>query len=841
MARKSGNTAPAGANKNADIRSFFGAGRAAAKASSAVTSSQVSQNSASQSSSATQELQDCIFASAQTRDVKPQRKAAVSKSLSPKKTHDENTNLKAAKSSAKRGPTPTAGQRPALTASNLNTSMSSLSELQDTPVLSPPMRRVIRLTPIRQRSQRSRSGTPKGTVTPKTLRSGRSNGSPRKVRFSSLPSSPRLSPEPEEPMTPRRLLFGQSPGRKTASESPRGSPPAGELADLPSLQRGKLQRTPKRDISGEPKVDGTPNSLPSLPSLPSSPALPSSPPTTKKRPILTRDAVIKGSDDEDDDGSLSDDSFPDLDMLGPTKPRPDGTPKAKRRARLVHKSPLTIQPKHKFDFKTLDAHSRRHDVLFESPRRPAEPAPKDDVMVDTEESPSKARQKLIEIAGVKTEEDADKALRAMERTDAGASRTRWYFFKKDVSGLGEPAPFPKKYAKGPWSFLEKPGTRDWHIMSGMPNNLAVNVMFPDELYLWILGMVTVEKFGVLRGEYSKIATANDKQVKRLITPQLLEESLRRLGAADFVGDEVLRPVRESRDIYADRDWEPLQSFLEWMAYVAHHLTYETVAYAVKILLRMAADKMVLENVDVLMHHQNALAALVDTVKDSVWNEFCTEICSSLYHGFDKTSLRMLPLICMPVTSRKLHELRRRLAVAFFLRDAALANEHPDDVISLRLVIARVKDSDFKINNKTDYVNLKALVQLLDMAVDDGAFARDDEDLIYEKEFNADIDDLAKRLKAIWRGINDTGAANLARTEAKSVLEWVGERLTYSVRTKRPPTQSIFGEQGPSSAKKRRQQDFMQKFVRSRKNKPSEMDTGIEPASSEDETFVTAIG
>ncbi|KXH59857.1 hypothetical protein CSAL01_05447 [Colletotrichum salicis] len=829
MARKSANTAQAGANKNRDIRSFFGASRAATKAAPAVSSSQASQTSASQSSAATQEL---LSARAQT-------KSTMNKSLPPNRARDENT-IQVAKSTI-RGSVGNAGQRPALTASDLNTSMSSLSELQDTRVLSPAMRRVIRLTPIRQRSQRSRYGTPKGFSTPKILRSGRSTGSPRKVRFSSLPSSTRESPEPEEPTTPRRLLFGQSPGRKTASESPRGSPPASDLPDLPSMQRDKLQRMPKRDVSGKPKVDGSPNSLPSLPSLPSSPALPSSPPTSKKRPTLTRDAVIKGSDDEDEDGSVSDDSFPDLDMLGPTKPRLDGTPKAKRRARLVHKSPLTIQPKHKFDFKTLDAHSRRHDVLFESPRRPAEPAPKDEMMADVEESPNKARQKLIEIAGVKTEEDADKALRAMERTDAVASRTRWYFFKKDISDLDEPPSFPKKFAKGPWSFLEKAGTRDRHIMSGMPNNLAVNVRFPDELYLWILDMVTVERVGVLREEYSKIVTANGKQVKRLITPEQLGECLKRLGAADHIGDEVLRPVRESRDIYVDYEWEPLKSFLEWLTYVAHHLSYATVTYAVKMLLRMAVDKVVLENVDVLTRHQVALAALVDTVKDSAWDEFCAEICSSLYHGFIKTSLRMLPLICMPVTSRKLHELRRRLAVAFFLRDAALASEHPDDVISLRLVIARVKDSDFKINNKTDYVNLKALVRLLDMAVDDGAFAHDNEDSDYEKEFNNDIDDLAKRLKAIWRGINDTGAANLARTEAKSVLEWVGERLTYSVRTKRPPTQSIFGDQGPSSAKKRRQQDFMQRFVHSRKNKASEMDRNIEPASSEDETFVTAIG
>ncbi|KAK6224898.1 hypothetical protein QIS74_03225 [Colletotrichum tabaci] len=736
---------------------------------------------------------------------------------------------------------PTTSPRPALASSNLNTSASSLSDLQTTPVLPPSLRRLIYQTPGRRRT-RSRSRTSGKDATPDRHSVGQNTGSSQKVRFSSLPLSIKQSPEPEEVTTPRRRLFGQTPARKTASESPPGSPLAGMPPGLPSSRKSQPSCTLKRDSSGEPKTNETPNRLPSLPSLPSSPSVPPSPSTARKRPTLARDAVIKGSDDDDDDDSFSDDSFPDLDMLGPTKPRLDGTPKAKRRARMVHKSPLTIQPKHKFDFKTLDAHSRRHDVLFDSPKRPASSEVRHEVVEDFDASPSKARQKLIEIAGVKNEEDADKAMKAMERTDAGASRNNWYFFKKDVNFPGKRVTFPKKYAKGPWSFLENAETRDHHIMSGMPASLATTIAPPDELYLWVLDMVNVEEVGVIQEEYLRIAAANRKQVKRLVTPQRIEEALRKLGAADHIVDEVLKPVREIRDVYANRDWKHLQSFLVWLYWVAAQLSHESVVLAVKMLLRMAADRAIHENADILTCHRHAMEGLVNSVEDGFWDDFCVEICSSLYHGFDKTSLRMLPLVCLPVTSPKLHELRRRLAVAFFLRDAALASEHPDDAISLHLVIARVKDSDFQVNNRTDYTDLKALVQLLDMAVDDGSFVHSKGGREHEAKFNAEIDDLARRLKAIWRGINDTGAANLARTEAKSVLEWVGERLNYSVRTRRPPTQSIFGDQGPSSAKKRRQQEFMHQFVHSRKNKPAET-TVVEAESlpSEDDTCITALG
>ncbi|KAJ0159936.1 hypothetical protein CTA2_8861 [Colletotrichum tanaceti] len=843
MARRSGNTAePTGANGTRDIRSLFGAARTAKNPEPSVLSSLVSQESGlialpSLSPAAAPELPTSTRY--QTRSAKPP-KQSMTRTTRSKKGQAEMPSPGAERRSGRVG-SPTTSPRPAPSSSNLNTSASSLSDLQTTPVLPPSLRRLIYQTPGRRRT-RSRSRNSGNDATPDRHSMDQNTGSSRKVRFSSLPLSVKQSPEPEEVTTPRRRLFDQTRARKTASESPPGSPLAGLLPGLPSLRKSQPSGTLKRDSSGEPKTNGTPNRLPSLPSLPSSPSISPSPSTARKRPTLARDAVIKGSDDDDNDGSFSDDSFPDLDMLGPTKPRLDGTPKAKRRARMVHKSPLTIQPKHKFDFKTLDAHSRRHDVLFDSPKRPAASGVRPQVVGDLEASPSKARQKLIEIAGVKNEEDADKAMKAMERTDAGAPRTNWYFFKKDVNIPGKRATLPKKYAKGPWSFLEKAETRDQHIMSGMPASLATTIAPPDELYLWILDMVNVEEVGVIQEEYLRIAAANRKQVKRLVTPQRIEEVLRKLGAADHIGDEMLKPVREIRDVYVNRDWKHLQSFLVWLYWVAAQLSHESVVLAVKMLLRMAADRAILENADILTYHRHAMEGLVNSVEEGLWDDFCAEICSSLYHGFDKTSLRMLPLVCLPVTSPKLHELRRRLAVAFFLRDAALASEHPDDAISLHLVIARVKDSDFQINNRTDYTDLKALVQLLDIAVDDGSFVHSKGGREHEAKFNAEIDDLARRLKAIWRGINDTGAANLSRTEAKSVLEWVGERLNYSVRTRRPPTQSIFGDQEPSSAKKRRQQEFMHQFVHSRKNRPAGT-TVIEAESlpSEDDTCITALG
>ncbi|KAF9879352.1 hypothetical protein CkaCkLH20_02895 [Colletotrichum karsti] len=837
MARTKGGSGQAGgANGNRDIRSFFAARSAAKKAQAPLSSSQAgggsTGSSASPSSTPGVELPNGGALTTHVRDVKaPSPRQPRGKRKRSSMVHDENSKPNTQNLDGLSASPP---QLAAVAATSFTTS-TSLSDLRTTPSLPSSAQKRLLRTPG---SKGSRTKAPNGAFVGLNMPpSGRATGSARKVRFSSAPSTPGRGQSPEaEETTPVRLLF--TGGKKPASESP----PEALATDLPSLsalKKNRLLDTPKRGQKGQAKGDDTPSSLPSLPDLASSPSMPASPSTARKRSVLTRDAVIKGSDEEDDEGDFSDCSLPSLNMLGPKRQGADpcSTPRAKRRAMMVHKSPLTIQPKHKFDFKTLDAHSKRHDVKFDSPKRPQQAELKDEVMADA--NPSKSRHKLIEIAGVKSEEDADKAMRAMERTNTSGPQTRWYFFKE--GDAPPPRSFPKKTAKEAWSFLEKAGTRDRHFLSGMPTRLAASIALPDELYLWILNMSNVEKIGVLREEYSKLAAANKKQVRRLVTPQQLAEVFRQLGAADHVGDDTLKPVREIRDIYDDRDWKPLLSCLKWLRKVAEYLQQDAITYAIKMLLRMAADKMVIENPDVLMIHQQALAALVNRIQDGVWNEYCTEICSSLYHGFAQASLRILPLMCMPVTTPKLHELRRRLAIAFFLRDAALASRHPDHAMSVRLILARVKDSDFQINNKTDYADLKAQVLLLDMAVDDGSFVPDEDDKEHQKTFNAEVDDLARRLKAIWRGINDTGAANLTRTEAKSVLEWVGQRLSYSVRTRPPPTQSIFGDQGPSSAKKRRQQDFMKKFVHARKSKPEADAIKEESSSDASEDFVTAIG
>lgn len=108
--------------------------------------------------------------------------------------------------------------------------------------------------------------------------------------------------------------------------------------------------------------------------------------------------------------------------------------------------------------------------------------------------------------------------------------------------------------------------------------------------------------------------------------------------------------------------------------------------------------------------------------------------------------------------------------------------------------------------------------MLDMALDDGS-VKPFVDIEDEKQFNKLADELAGLLQGIWGNINDSGM-KLARTEAKSVVEWVKQRLLNSIRTRKKMKESIFDIPGQKSDEYLpKQQDFMMSFLK-KKRAPS---------------------
>lgn len=137
------------------------------------------------------------------------------------------------------------------------------------------------------------------------------------------------------------------------------------------------------------------------------------------------------------------------------------------------------------------------------------------------------------------------------------------------------------------------------------------------------------------------------------------------------------------------------------------------------------------------------------------------------------------------------------------------SQQADDAIDLKDIVKHLEGPQFMISNATDYGDLAARIGILSIAID-GSGSRSSSSVTKgENGFNREIDVLSLKIKSMFADIVDTGASHMGRTEAKEVLEAFQYRLSYGVRTKPPPKQSLFGDSTVESALNRH---MMEAFI-----------------------------
>ncbi|RCI17410.1 hypothetical protein L249_2894, partial [Ophiocordyceps polyrhachis-furcata BCC 54312] len=572
------------------------------------------------------------------------------------------------------------------------------------------------------------------------------------------------------------------------------------------------------------------NKPPIFSSTPLSPAPPSSlPPSSTSTPSKPAASEIPASDESGDD---SDDSLQDLSTLmgrrpspaadpKPLKPQydPYATPRAKRIAVQFESSPVAFMPKLKFDMKSLAEDARREDATTASSIRVKDLAAAADA--DAKQAAAScdhvaSSEAFAEIVKDTGGQDAPKVLRAVQRSDPGLFQQRYCLFTAECSRPASTPP-PKDACSGPWRILTQ-GTlraKEQYLAAGFPQMAVLKMKtLPDELLQWILDELCVQESVIVRRGYCHVvADCPDEQVARLVTPQRLLELFVRLGARkEQIEKPCVEPIK--CEPYQDRDWSALQSFLLLLTAMSRTLSGQAVRYAVKTLLLMSMDSFVLHNPDVFIRFCDAFESLVDAIPSSSWDAFCLETSASLSAAHKNQTVRANALLCLPLSSVRLHDLRRRLAIAFLFDETpAVRNMADHTSMALRDFIDVLDDAGFDITLQTDFSELKSRILILDMAIDDGSaissHGRGD-----ETTFNQDVDRLAQKLGEIWRRINDSGM-KLARTEAKSVVEWVQQRLLHSVRTRKRVKRSVFdlSSQEEGAYDLQRQQQYMSNFLR----------------------------
>ncbi|RDA82465.1 hypothetical protein CP532_3848, partial [Ophiocordyceps camponoti-leonardi (nom. inval.)] len=575
----------------------------------------------------------------------------------------------------------------------------------------------------------------------------------------------------------------------------------------------------------------SPNKEPMFSSTPLSPPPPSSlPPSSFSTPSKPAASEIPASDESGDD---SDDSLQDLSTLlgrrpSPVaepklpKPRydPYATPRAKRIAVQFEPSPIAFMPKLKFDMKSLAEDARREDATTASSIRvkdlAAAAAAAEAKQAAAAYDHAASGEAFVEIVKDTGGQDAPKVLRAVQRSDPGLFQQRYCFFAAEYSRPASSPP-PKVASSGPWRLLTE-GTlraKEQHLAAGVPQMMARKMKtLPDELLQWILDELCVQESIVVRQGYGHlVADCPDEQVARLVTPQRLMDLFVRLGARE---DQIEKPCVETIkcEPYQDRDWSALQSFLLLLAAISRALSDQAVRFASKTLLLMSMDSFILYSPDVFVRFCDAFQSLVDAIPSSSWGAFCLETSASLSAAHKNQTVRANALLCLPLSSVRLHDLRRRLAIAFLFDDTStVCNTADHTSVTIRDFIDVLDDPGFDITMHTDFSELKSRILILDMAIDGGSAITSHSEGD-EEAFNRDVDGLAQKLGEIWRRINDSGM-KLARTETKSVVEWVQQRLLHSVRTRKRVKKSVFdlSSQEDGAYDLQRQQQYMSNFLR----------------------------
>lgn len=187
----------------------------------------------------------------------------------------------------------------------------------------------------------------------------------------------------------------------------------------------------------------------------------------------------------------------------------------------------------------------------------------------------------------------------------------------------------------------------------------------------------------------------------------------------------------------------------------------------------------------------------------------------MFRTVELPTLQLQILRCIPQTTLRLHEVRRRIALAFFFsKNVEEIITASDNTLVLWEVTRQLEEQpQFKINKDTNYPELAALMSILDIAIDNGLPINHNvvTDREGEVRFDKEVDDLAARIKQIWGSINDAGASFMSRINAKEVIQVLRMRLEHAIRTKPKPKLSIFERDLVNDDEVKRASAFMEKY------------------------------
>jgi len=325
------------------------------------------------------------------------------------------------------------------------------------------------------------------------------------------------------------------------------------------------------------------------------------------------------------------------------------TPRAKRTAREFHSSPLTINSKHKFDFKALLKHAAADNALEESKQRIESMQAREDaakaaavalgaptVATHAAKPPINLHDTMLDVlSDVENSQDEGarkRLLRAVKRTTETAEHRKcWHFFDDQVqANAGSPSikarpPFPKLAATGLWSFLAPDQGRSELFEDRIPYNVQSKTKsLPDDIFIWVLRNVLVEDSRKLRHGYFRLLSVCPDQVRRIVDGDHIDRLFRMAGASQRAFESPSQATEQELgqvEYYAGKDWSTLRSLLQVLIDTSASQNLGSLERSVSILLRLGMDNIIREHQAVARDYQDAIDWLVAAVPEDSWDNF----------------------------------------------------------------------------------------------------------------------------------------------------------------------------------------------------------------------------
>ncbi|KAF2425814.1 hypothetical protein EJ08DRAFT_384111 [Tothia fuscella] len=696
---------------------------------------------------------------------------------------------------------------------------------------------VIVVAPPVDPSKRRKIWSPKTTVRIQSS-SRRATASPTPTPLaksrsprSNVPKEAGTTPQREEPVPKSRKYPPpiQPPDKLKDSEC-RGDDNELEIAPIVSANNNTITdqadssiRSSMESVHPRPQSSDITNAGASFASLCSSQS------AASKRVVSHGEEVVKGSDTD----TASDSELEDISSIlnrGKTNASRSKIPVNGS----IQKSPMSVRTQRSFDSRAFSnmkkprkAYQNSLAVIVAKTRETsAKQAKVEEIKAQLQkqaspDTPSPALLNREDISSLLDgaqsageEGQSRRVIDALARTDALETREVWHFFgPPPKTWMSVHFPSMSMNSLRYSEIFNDPARRKENFLSGDITDLASKVELPPELLRWMLDQVCIEKSSNLVWAYIQTLKAVPQQIDSLCTPAAIQLIFRAVGVRPLALNtmSLVTPTEVVLDCKPNVHGNNLSLVIDLLGALATSLSIDSQVLAINLLIRASFDEGVLIDGDLCVRIQETLATLIEAIPEQLFDDVSHNIGKSLYSSIASPILRYQLVAQFPCHTQQTHSFRRRLALAFALSSPRWLNDDMTKPNIIFHILSSISDSPvYKIRPTTDYVVLRATLNLLDIAIDMGftdfssqtnvksspapqtkyGMPKKEEDP-RETKFNEDIDKVAQEIRAITSRIIDTGATQMRRTEAKSAADRIIQRLECAVRTKGKKPTDLF--------------------------------------------------